>query len=1556
MTSALLDQFIAEARDLVGQSSTALLALEKAPANGELVDAVFRAVHTLKGASDMVAVAPLTRLVHTGEDVLSMVRSARLSLSPDVVDLLLASLDQVGDWLNDLETDGDLPPDAANVASARIARLCAILDRGDEAPATAATDAETPPGDAAAWLDGFPEVDRLKALAHALKSGATIQALRYEPGAQAFFAGEDPLSLVGRIPDRLVTRASAAVPWPGLAELDPFLCNLVFEVLSSAPAEALTGLFDAIPHRVEIVSLTPPDLIRPAGDLADSAACEAFADAALRTLRADGDASPLAQVRRDAEELLRRTPDAAREATLLRPLILILAGTAVPPPWLTDLVAAIGNGAPRDWSAPREDSPSDGTTPAVDNGTPAAPAPAPVEATGPAETKSPHGATDPSDESAEPGAAPDEAAAPLDEPANTISPIATGEADTPAGATAGTDLNPPSDIAPDEAATSAEPTAATAAAPEPAADPLPTERADDPAEGPGATLPSNDSDDTGTELTEAPVAAPEPTTESVQAEPVDAQAHPVDEPSEIPPTEGRADPSADVAQAAEASSPTPASAPATHDLPSDQPPATGSAELSAPNSDAAPAPAPVEDASPTDGQDEANTPEPTETDTTSTASQDAASPVSATEPAESVETEAEAPPGEVGAAPTENGRGSLDSVELADGASAPAHAAPADAGVAEVERIDDASDPSRDMRQDPGDSEPAQSAGLTDTGETDSVAETSDGPTEKHEATDSAGPTNADAGLAPEPTPLDSATESTDDAACEIAAPKQTDGVEPPVTSVAGALETKPAQTDDVAVAQTGPEQSGEHVQSASTVLTVDGAAAPAEDLSPTSEADPAPAAIADEVALADTEREAETEVAPPAPSPDTGSDSSDLHQPESLALSEQGQDLAPESVANEQADDDESEPIGGERVEDKAINGNLIDHDATEGAPGGQAEGDEASDGATIHADESAGTSSATDRIEANGEAMKCATDDAASDEAGLHAAVDSVASSDAMRADADALPVESAGDPAEAAEAPSAEEDAGSISDDAQSDVPPPQDTPPQDGSSKRAPTDAAERGAAATAENAAPADTTPDGDGPDRTDPPIDATYPSAPSEEPAGRSFADADNPGAEVPMALHESATRGGDPASSSPVRGLSHAAKPDHPSEALASAASGGAAPRFQPKSAKSWRVEHAQIDRIGNLLGELKAANDTLPRLAGRASDLYGARKLARDLYDHHAAVAQITGALQDALVAVRMVPVRLAWQPLPRLVRDLSRKLGKPVDLVLEGDATEAEKAVIEVLADPLMHVLRNAVDHGIELPHLRAAAGKPTVGTIKLNAMHEGERLIVEIVDDGGGVDIERVKAKALAGGFIDAESAAAMDETRALDLVFAPGLSTCESVSDVSGRGVGLDVVRATIEQAGGTMSVASEGGKGTRVRLSLPMSVAAKRVMVVECANRSYALPTDLVCETVRVPEHSLHSLDNREVVILRDTLLPVVRLADRLRLRSRGGGGGEAAIVVVSIEQRPVAMVVDGFGPETETETIVKPLEGLMTGVGGYVGTATVGERQFLVLDMKELV
>jgi two-component system chemotaxis sensor kinase CheA len=395
------------------------------------------------------------------------------------------------------------------------------------------------------------------------------------------------------------------------------------------------------------------------------------------------------------------------------------------------------------------------------------------------------------------------------------------------------------------------------------------------------------------------------------------------------------------------------------------------------------------------------------------------------------------------------------------------------------------------------------------------------------------------------------------------------------------------------------------------------------------------------------------------------------------------------------------------------------------------------------------------------------------------------------------------------------------------------------------------------------------------------------------------------------------------------------------------------------PSAPTTLRVEQAKIDELMNLVGELVVAKNALAWLARRAEGgELTARDLAREIKDRHALVNRIAEDLQAAVMAVRMLPVDHVFQRFPRLVRDIARRLGKQVDLVMSGGETEADKAVIEQLADPLIHMVRNSLDHGLEPPEDRLAAGKPEMGTLRLSAVAEQDAVVISIEDDGRGIDPARVRAKAVEKGLIEAERAALLSDQEAVQLVFAPGFSTAAAVSDLSGRGVGMDVVRSAVEKAGGRVHLASRPGHGTTVTLTLPLTMAVTRIMTVACGERLFGVPMSLVAETVRVPHDALHRFRDREAIVLRNSVVPVVRLARLLELpeeEAAGAAAAEEAILVLRVNGARIGVVVGAF--RDVLEVIVKPMEGVLAGLPGLAGTTLLGDgRVLLVLDMAELI
>ncbi len=386
-------------------------------------------------------------------------------------------------------------------------------------------------------------------------------------------------------------------------------------------------------------------------------------------------------------------------------------------------------------------------------------------------------------------------------------------------------------------------------------------------------------------------------------------------------------------------------------------------------------------------------------------------------------------------------------------------------------------------------------------------------------------------------------------------------------------------------------------------------------------------------------------------------------------------------------------------------------------------------------------------------------------------------------------------------------------------------------------------------------------------------------------------------------------------------------------------------------------KVSQEKIDRLMDLIGEMVVAKNTLPYLAQRAEDVFGQRELAREIKAQYAVINRIAEDMQGAIMQVRMLPVGTVFQRFGRLVRDISKKLGKEVNLVIEGEETEADKNVIESLADPLIHILRNSLDHGVELPDVRRAAGKTAVGTIRIQARQESDRVLIEISDDGAGVNAERVRSKAIERGLIPADRADTLSHDDAVQLIFLPGFSTAESISDLSGRGVGMDVVRTAVESINGSVLLTSRAGKGTTITLSLPLSMAVSNVMVIEAAGRRFGVPMDLINETVRVHADDIHHFKQSQSTVLRGRVVPLRALNDVLAIDAapQRNAEGENAVLVVRLPSGHVGLLVDQF--HGASDIILKPLEGVLAGLTGFAGTALMGDGSVLmVLNPKELL
>jgi two-component system chemotaxis sensor kinase CheA len=317
----------------------------------------------------------------------------------------------------------------------------------------------------------------------------------------------------------------------------------------------------------------------------------------------------------------------------------------------------------------------------------------------------------------------------------------------------------------------------------------------------------------------------------------------------------------------------------------------------------------------------------------------------------------------------------------------------------------------------------------------------------------------------------------------------------------------------------------------------------------------------------------------------------------------------------------------------------------------------------------------------------------------------------------------------------------------------------------------------------------------------------------------------------------------------------------------------------------------------------------------------------------------------------------VAQVFRSFARLVRDLSRQLDKNVALMTRGETAEADKAIVDRLFEPLVHLVRNAVDHGIESPGGRRAAGKPETATISIEASRTGDRFLIEVTDDGRGVDPAVVRQKASEKRLVPADELIALTDEQVVDLVFAPGFSTAAEISDISGRGIGMDVVRTMVEQIGGRVSLASRVGTGTTVRLDIPMTIAMSRIMVVDAGGQLFGISMDAVSETVRVTPDRIRLIKNNPGFVLRERIVPIVSLAGLMKLPERVQKEATAArlFIVMEAAGRIAALEIDAI--RDRLDVVLKPMQGLLANARGYAGTTLLGDGQvLLVLDVKEIL
>ena len=384
-------------------------------------------------------------------------------------------------------------------------------------------------------------------------------------------------------------------------------------------------------------------------------------------------------------------------------------------------------------------------------------------------------------------------------------------------------------------------------------------------------------------------------------------------------------------------------------------------------------------------------------------------------------------------------------------------------------------------------------------------------------------------------------------------------------------------------------------------------------------------------------------------------------------------------------------------------------------------------------------------------------------------------------------------------------------------------------------------------------------------------------------------------------------------------------------------------------------RVEVKRLDHLMNLIGELVLGKNRLLKIYDDVEERYEGEKFLEELNQVVSSISLVTTDLQIAVMKTRMLPIAKVFNKFPRMVRDLSRELGKQIELEISGEETELDKSIVEEIGDPLVHIIRNSCDHGIENAQTRLSRGKPAMGTIKLKAYNEGNHIVIEIADDGNGLDADILRSKAIEKGMISEREADSMSDKEAFALIFKPSLSTAKVVTNVSGRGVGMDVVKTNIEKLNGIIDVDSELGHGTVIKLKIPLTLAIIQALLVGAQEEYYAIPLASVLETVRIPLDEIYTIEGKNVLRLRDEVLSLVRLSDIFGVKQVYEGGEHTYVVVIGLAESKLGVVVDTLvGQE---EIVIKSLGDYLQGIDGIAGATIRGDgRVTLIIDVAALM
>ncbi|MBO6209456.1 MAG: chemotaxis protein CheA [Schwartzia sp.] len=383
-------------------------------------------------------------------------------------------------------------------------------------------------------------------------------------------------------------------------------------------------------------------------------------------------------------------------------------------------------------------------------------------------------------------------------------------------------------------------------------------------------------------------------------------------------------------------------------------------------------------------------------------------------------------------------------------------------------------------------------------------------------------------------------------------------------------------------------------------------------------------------------------------------------------------------------------------------------------------------------------------------------------------------------------------------------------------------------------------------------------------------------------------------------------------------------------------------------KSGQSVRVDIEKLDTLMNLMGELVINKVRLEQI--------GTTHRLTELTETLEQMDRVTTDLQTVVMKVRMVPVGQVFNRFPRMVRDLAKELGKELNLTIEGEETELDRTVIDEIGDPIMHLLRNSLDHGLESPDAREAKGKPRIGEVGLIARHEGNNVVIMVTDDGKGIDADVIRRKAVEKGMISEDEANSLDDADAVRLIFLPGFSTAEVITDVSGRGVGMDVVRSKIETLGGHVDVETKIDEGSVFKIKLPLTLAIIQALLVKVQEEMYAIPLGSIDSTINITQEDIKTVRNKEVIVLRGQIIPIIRLGDILNVpRVHEGDSDDIFVVVVHIGERKAGIVVDNL--IGQQEIVIKTLGKLLAGLKVISGATVLGDgRVAMILDVSALM